>query len=214
MAKVMNTYLDKTQENKSRSVATAVTKKQSDGESTFQFLDNRPEVIQTQKLQVMANDIPQVKQLRAFHAMANTAQLHVTRNNYSTHQQQPIQKKETNTGLTHNLKSGLKNQWDVIQPKMVGAYDVTFTPGYASWEQDDVSWHINWSLGEEGVYHVTDESTNPKTHYFFTLSAGVIKDAVAPKGMKGRKGTSKKFSALPRAVKDYISANIGNLQSE
>jgi hypothetical protein len=41
----MKTHADKTQENKSQSVANAVSQKQSSGESTFQFVDNRLEAI-------------------------------------------------------------------------------------------------------------------------------------------------------------------------
>ena len=39
----MNTHADKTQENKSQSVSNETSQKQSSGESTFQFVDNRPE---------------------------------------------------------------------------------------------------------------------------------------------------------------------------
>lgn len=38
----MKTYADKTQENKSQSVANTISQKQSGCESTFQFVDNRP----------------------------------------------------------------------------------------------------------------------------------------------------------------------------
>jgi hypothetical protein len=100
-----------------------------------------------------------------------------------------------------------ENQKYVIQALMVGGIDVTYTPGYASWTQDSKGWHINWTLGEKDVYHVTDESVNPKKHYYFTYDGGVFEDAVAPKGMKGRKGSSAKFSKLPSAVKTYIEGN-------
>jgi hypothetical protein len=39
----MNTHADKAQENKSQSVANETSHIQSVGESTFQFVDNRPE---------------------------------------------------------------------------------------------------------------------------------------------------------------------------
>ncbi|MDX2508987.1 MAG: hypothetical protein QNK28_05475 [Desulfobacterales bacterium] len=67
----MNTHADKTQENKSQSVAEGLFKKQSSGESTFQFVDNRPEAVAQRKLQEMANNSPQAMQLRAFQEMAN-----------------------------------------------------------------------------------------------------------------------------------------------
>jgi hypothetical protein len=110
----MNTHAEKTQENKSQSVSTQIAQKQSGG-STFQFVDNRPEVVAQRKLQEMANNSPQVSQLRALQDMANnspqakrTAQLQAMADNHSA-QQQPIQKKENNTGLPDNLKSGMEN---------------------------------------------------------------------------------------------------------
>jgi hypothetical protein len=62
----MNTHADKTQENKSQSVANEVSQKQSGSESFFQFVDNRPEAIEQRKLQEMANNSPRAKQLKAF----------------------------------------------------------------------------------------------------------------------------------------------------
>jgi hypothetical protein len=55
----MNTHADRTQENKSQSVANAVSQKKSSGESTFQFVDNRPEVVTQRKLQEVANSYSQ-----------------------------------------------------------------------------------------------------------------------------------------------------------
>lgn len=60
----MNTHADKRQENKSLSVANAVSQKQTSGESTFQFVDNRLEAIQMRNLQELANN----------HAQKNTFQ--------------------------------------------------------------------------------------------------------------------------------------------
>ncbi|MBX3639896.1 MAG: DUF4157 domain-containing protein [Nitrosomonas sp.] len=96
----MNIHADKTQENKSKSLANSVAKKQGDNESTFQFVDNRPEAIMQRKLQEMANNSPQALQLRVFQGMANS---------YSARQQQLIQKKENNTGLPDNLKTGIES---------------------------------------------------------------------------------------------------------
>jgi hypothetical protein len=69
----MNTHADKTQKNKSQSVANAVSQKQSGGESTFQFEDNRHEAVAQQKLQEMANNSPQVSQLKVFQEMADNS---------------------------------------------------------------------------------------------------------------------------------------------
>lgn len=111
----MNTHADKTQENKSQSVTNGESQLQSGGESTFQFVDNRPEAVAQRKLQEMANNSSQISQLRGFQAMANnspqaqlTTQLQSMADNHSA-QQQPIQKKENNTGLPDNLKSGIEN---------------------------------------------------------------------------------------------------------
>jgi len=110
----MNTHADKTKENKSQSVANAFSQKSS-GESTFQFVDNRPEAVAQRKLQEMANNSPQAMRMRAFQEMANNsrqakkaAQLQAMADKYAAQQQQPIQKKN-NTGLPNNLKSGIEN---------------------------------------------------------------------------------------------------------
>ncbi|MFN6339245.1 MAG: DUF4157 domain-containing protein [Cyanobacteriota bacterium] len=111
----MITRADKTQENKSQSVAKAVSQKQSSGESIFRFVDNRPEAIAQRKLEEMANNSPQVRQLKAFQDMADNsyqakqmAQLQAMADN-NCPQQKPTQKKENNTGLPDNLKTGIEN---------------------------------------------------------------------------------------------------------
>ena len=112
----MNTHADKTPKNKSQAVANSLPKLQSNGENTFQFVDNRPEAMTQRKLQEaiinspkvqqlkayqeMANNSPQIKQLRAYLAMAD---------NNASQQQKPNQKKANNTGLPDNLKSGIEN---------------------------------------------------------------------------------------------------------
>ena len=105
---MMNTHSDKTHENKSQSMANAVSQKQSGGESTFQFIDNRPGAVAQRKLQEMANNSPQAKQATQLQAMAD---------HYAKQKQLPIQKKaspehsrkENNTGLPDNLKTGMEN---------------------------------------------------------------------------------------------------------
>jgi hypothetical protein len=111
----MNAHADKTQKNKYQSVANAVSKKQSSGESVFQFVDNRPEAITQKKLQEIANNSSEVRQLRAIQEMANNSpkseqatQLQTMAVNHSP-QQQPIQKKKNNKGLPDYLKSGTEN---------------------------------------------------------------------------------------------------------
>ncbi len=79
----MHTHSDSKQENKNQLAANSASQKQSGDEATFQFADNRPEVIVQRQLQEMANI-------------------------YTVEHQQPIQKKN-NTGLPDNLKSGIEN---------------------------------------------------------------------------------------------------------
>jgi hypothetical protein len=67
----MNTYADKTQENKSQSFANAFSQKQNVGRSTFQFEDNRSEAVAQLKLREMVNNSPQVSQLRDFQDITN-----------------------------------------------------------------------------------------------------------------------------------------------
>lgn len=96
----MKAHADKTQENRRQPVSNDLSKTRHGNKSTFTFVDNRPETVAQRKLQEMANNSPQAKQ---------TAQLQVMTNNYSVQQQQPIQKKENNTGLPDNLKTGMEN---------------------------------------------------------------------------------------------------------
>jgi hypothetical protein len=69
----LNTHIDKTQEKKSQSASNAVSQMQAVGESTFQFLDNRPEAIAQMKLQELAENSPQVSQLKSLQDMANNS---------------------------------------------------------------------------------------------------------------------------------------------
>ena len=127
----MNTHVDKTSENKSQAVANSLPKLQSNSESTFQFMDNRPETIAQRKLQEAINNNPHVQQLKAYQEMANSSQqvkqlsaYQAMADNFSSQTAQrkenleeetlqgkfePIQKKENNTGLPDNLKSGIEN---------------------------------------------------------------------------------------------------------
>ncbi len=112
----MNTHADKKQENKSQSVSNGESQKQNGTESTFRFVDNRPEAAAQRKLQEKANNSPQVSQLRAFQEMTinspqvkQAVQLQAMADNYTAQQQQSIQIKENNTGLPDNLKTGMEN---------------------------------------------------------------------------------------------------------
>ena len=70
----MNTHADKKRETKSRAAANSLTKQESNGKATFQFVDNRPEAIAQRKLQEMANYYLSNKQ-QAIPKNVNTIQL-------------------------------------------------------------------------------------------------------------------------------------------
>ncbi len=60
----MRTDADKAQDGKIQSIANERPQKQSSSESTFQFVDNRPEAIGQRKLQAMAMNRPQEKRVQ------------------------------------------------------------------------------------------------------------------------------------------------------
>ena len=68
----MNNHTDKTQENKTHSVANRVTQKLNGSESTFQFIDNRPEVVLQKKVQEMANNSHQASQQNTIQRLIDT----------------------------------------------------------------------------------------------------------------------------------------------
>lgn len=82
------------------SAAHSVAQKKSNVKQGFGFVDNRPEAIAQRKLKNMMNNSPQNQQFVQFQKMEHE---HVVK------QEQPIQKKEKNTGLPDNLKSGIEN---------------------------------------------------------------------------------------------------------
>lgn len=96
----MKSQVNKIQEEKSQSSSHGKFQSQSVGKSTFQFVNNRSEAIVQRKRQELANNSPHAKKMAQLQAMAN---------NHSAQQYQPIQKKENNTGLPDNLKTGVEN---------------------------------------------------------------------------------------------------------
>lgn len=78
----MYVQMGKTKENKNRSAANSVGQKKSSGRIGLGFLDNRPEAVAQRRIQTLIS-------------------------NHSA--SQPVQKKENNTGLPNNLKSGIEN---------------------------------------------------------------------------------------------------------
>jgi len=113
----MSIHADQTQESKSQSTSSnTVYQKKSDIEPTHQFVDEREGTAVQRKMQDMLNSSPRAMQLRSFQDMADDSskrdravQLQEMSNNFTSNKQQPIQKKENNTGLPDNLKSGIEN---------------------------------------------------------------------------------------------------------
>ncbi|MGB3465579.1 MAG: hypothetical protein WBA74_09925, partial [Cyclobacteriaceae bacterium] len=108
----MPTHADKSQKSQRQSVAGAVPQKQTD----FQFVDNRPDAAAQRKRQETANNSTKVLQTKSFQEMADKSpqnqqftQFRKMTNVNSSKEQQPIQKKENNTGLPDDLKSGIEN---------------------------------------------------------------------------------------------------------
>jgi hypothetical protein len=70
----MKSKIDKAQKNEHQSVSKSASKVESNGESSFQFADNRPEMVAQRKLQEMVNNSPNVMQLQAYQEIANNSQ--------------------------------------------------------------------------------------------------------------------------------------------
>jgi hypothetical protein len=128
------THADKTQETQKKSVANEVSQRHNGEDSTFQFVDNRPEAIAQRKLQEIANNSPQVKQIAQLQAMAN---------NYSA-KQELIQRKMVFGNDTEDLDASVKdngitdssfikvqNRAKEIEPSIIIALNAPSTPEQA-----------------------------------------------------------------------------------
>ena len=94
----MKSHADKGQENRSRAAAER-SKKASRHLSAFQFVDNRPEAIAQRKLQEIADNSPQVRQLKGLQQMVNisppiVAQYQQIKNTYNRGTAQNVVQKE------------------------------------------------------------------------------------------------------------------------
>ena len=89
----MSTQAEKTQENTSQSVSTPDVQMESGSESSFQFVDNRPKAVTQLKLQEMASNSAEVRQI---------AQLQVMVNNYSAQHQLVLKKENKKKYLVNN----------------------------------------------------------------------------------------------------------------
>jgi len=70
----MHAHADKTKENKSQSVANGIAQKESSGDSTFVFRNNRPEAFAQRKLQEMVNNNSRLEQLKSSQESASHSQ--------------------------------------------------------------------------------------------------------------------------------------------
>jgi len=111
----MYTQVEKSKENNNRAVANSVSQKKNNLKQGFGFVDNRPEAVAQRKMKKMAD-------------------------NYSAQQQQSVQKKENNTGLPDNIKSGIEN-----------------LSGYS---MDDVKVHYNSNKPAQLQAHAYAQGTN------------------------------------------------------
>ncbi|KZS39749.1 hypothetical protein AWE51_08855 [Aquimarina aggregata] len=104
----MHTHIDKSQDNKSKSVVPTVAQKKEHHSGTFQFVDNRSDTMQLQRLQEMANNSTHNK-----HAV----QLKATVNNNTTIQKQALEEEEPLQGKFKTIqKQGLEEE-ELVQGK-------------------------------------------------------------------------------------------------
>jgi hypothetical protein len=128
----MNSYSNQLQENKNQK-SLNVTQKRNNNNVPAEFSDQHPATVAQMQLQEIANNSEQVKQAVQLQAMANTnSSLPIQKKGVEEEELQmkvipiqrqnieedealqgrftlPIQKKENNTGLPDNLKSGIEN---------------------------------------------------------------------------------------------------------
>lgn len=111
----MNTHADKSQGNKSQSIANAISATQKNGESSYEAEPTTPEFVAQKRLKEMANNSEQIKKGSKLQSIANSspqakkaAQLQRMVSNTANPPQTQIQKKVNKTGLPDNLKSGIE----------------------------------------------------------------------------------------------------------
>ena len=209
----MHTHTDKTQEAKIQSVSNENSQKESGGHSTFQFVDNRPIAIAQRKLQEMANNSPQVKQSAQLQAMAD---------NHSAQQQQPIQKKENNTGLPDNLKSGIENlsghsmndvkvHFNSDKPAQLNAH--AYAQGtnihLASGQEKHLP-HEAWHVVQQKQGRVTP-TLQMKDKVNINDDAGLEKEADVM-GMKALQLVSKDVKVISNIRHDYPRSSSGEIE--
>jgi len=142
----MQTPSEKAPKSKKRSIVDEVSQKPTEVSSAAQFLDNRSEAIQTQKLQEMANNSSKVQQLMPFEKVGNLTEKTRPADDPQAQIEAPvltqdtIQKKKNNTRLPDTLKSGIEN-----------------LSGYS---MDDVKVHYNSPKPSQLQAHAYAQGTN------------------------------------------------------
>ena len=91
----MNSRNNKIKKTKNQSADHKTLQKKGSDKSIYQQIDNRPQAIAQRKLQAMTDNRQKFKQLKAIQEMADKS---------SSHHQNPILKKEDETGLSDNFK--------------------------------------------------------------------------------------------------------------
>jgi hypothetical protein len=141
----MYTQVEKPKENKSRAVANSNAQKRSSGGQSFEFVDNRPEVIAQGKNKEVCTNGLRLKQATQLMAVTQTAS-------------DVIQREKT------KLVAGI-----TVTAQDNGAYPTWEMKDGKSWH---IHWNATDKRGKQ--YHCVTSEANKKVHYFFTLDAGVI----------------------------------------
>jgi hypothetical protein len=177
----MNTHANKTQENKSRSVANSVALKKSNSESTFQLVDKRPEAIAQRKLQETANNSPQFSKLRAFQEMANNssqakhaAQLH------------PLQRLEPNTNTIQRMPNPATHIGNDI-------VNVTFGMNHPVSDSEFSLYHAEKKAKKRGQKNTIIKISNPELHSELKHTIGKVTPEEFSNGNNIEKETTSKY---------------------
>jgi len=110
----MNTPVERTPENKREVGTNPLGSRVHSKQTTFQFVDERPEAKTIRDIQAKADNSPKAKQFKAIQQKIYdspsplTTQLQSIRGNKNSSQQQINPQKENKTGLPDQLKSGIE----------------------------------------------------------------------------------------------------------
>lgn len=168
----MHTRAYKTQEHKNQSHANGGSQMQIGGESTFQFVDNRPEVVAQRKLQDIANNSPQVSQLKAFQEMANNSpklkksailqnMVNTRSSDQSIYQRKTIEHDRRMQNHPGIYQLQIIDKKKVLKPEFVAALDQI--PGYLELREDPI-WKLEFKINNKiKSFAQTDDDIPNKT---------------------------------------------------